>query len=260
MKLDIVKTVKNIWKPGISTSKETELTPSEIEAQMKLLQIFPVGDFYWYVFNVHDLSFDYVSPEVKELLNYNLEEFSVPLLFASFHADDYPYFFNFENSIIEFLETLSPEQKLKYKFRYDYRLKKKDGTYLRIMQQSLALQLDENNKVSKVLGVHTDISHLKKNGIPMLSFIGLDGEPTMIDVKVKELFKPVKNSLLTKREMDIVELLFEGKSSEEIGLKLFISKQTVDKHRSNILNKTNCKNTAELIGKVIKTDWFNANH
>ncbi len=51
---------------------------------------------------------------------------------------------------------------------------------------------------------------------------------------------------LTPREMDIVSLIFKGKSSKEIGEQLFISKATVDKHRSNILQKTGCKNTTEL--------------
>jgi DNA-binding NarL/FixJ family response regulator len=43
-----------------------------------------------------------------------------------------------------------------------------------------------------------------------------------------------------------------GLSNQEIADKLFISKRTVDKHRANILEKTGCKNTANLVVYAIK--------
>jgi len=51
---------------------------------------------------------------------------------------------------------------------------------------------------------------------------------------------------LTDREIEIVKLLMKGKSSGEIGELLFISKNTVDTHRRNILEKTGLKTTVEL--------------
>lgn len=52
---------------------------------------------------------------------------------------------------------------------------------------------------------------------------------------------------LSEREKEILVLICKGLSNQEIGDKLFISKRTVDKHRSNILAKTSCKNTANLV-------------
>lgn len=57
---------------------------------------------------------------------------------------------------------------------------------------------------------------------------------------------------LSEREIEIVKLICEGLSNQEIADKLFISKRTVDKHRSNILEKTACKNTASLVMYSIK--------
>jgi DNA-binding NarL/FixJ family response regulator len=59
-------------------------------------------------------------------------------------------------------------------------------------------------------------------------------------------------SELSEREVEILLLISEGLSNQEIGDRLFISKRTVEKHRANILDKTNCKNTAGLIMYAIK--------
>lgn len=53
--------------------------------------------------------------------------------------------------------------------------------------------------------------------------------------------------LLSKREYEVLKLIAVGKKSSEIAETLFISPNTVDTHRKNILAKCDVKNTAELI-------------
>jgi DNA-binding NarL/FixJ family response regulator len=57
---------------------------------------------------------------------------------------------------------------------------------------------------------------------------------------------------LSEREMEILILICQGLSNQEIGDKLYISKRTVDKHRANILEKSESKNTAQLVVYAIK--------
>jgi DNA-binding NarL/FixJ family response regulator len=52
---------------------------------------------------------------------------------------------------------------------------------------------------------------------------------------------------LTKREQEVLQKVFEGLSTAEIAEKLFISPSTVETHRKNLLSKTGCKNSAQLI-------------
>ena len=52
---------------------------------------------------------------------------------------------------------------------------------------------------------------------------------------------------LSQREKEVLELICRGKSNQEIADQLFISKRTVEKHRANLLAKTNTKNTAQLV-------------
>lgn len=61
-----------------------------------------------------------------------------------------------------------------------------------------------------------------------------------------------KSANLSKREKEILIKICEGLSNQEIAETLFISKRTVDKHRANLLGKTNSKNTAALILFAIK--------
>lgn len=56
---------------------------------------------------------------------------------------------------------------------------------------------------------------------------------------------------LSPRELEILELLAKGKTSKEIAENLFISKTTVDTHRRNLLEKTGCRSTSELLLKVL---------
>jgi len=67
-----------------------------------------------------------------------------------------------------------------------------------------------------------------------------------------EIRPPAGDADLSDRELEILLEICKGLSNQEIGDKLFISKRTVDKHRANILAKTNCKNTANLVVYAIK--------
>lgn len=58
--------------------------------------------------------------------------------------------------------------------------------------------------------------------------------------------------ILSQREKEILLLICKGLSNQEIADRLFISKRTVDKHRANILEKTACRNTANLVVWAIK--------
>jgi DNA-binding NarL/FixJ family response regulator len=57
---------------------------------------------------------------------------------------------------------------------------------------------------------------------------------------------------LTKREKEILKLIADGLSSQEIAETLFISLRTVETHRLNLNQKLDVKNTAGLVKEAIK--------
>ena len=52
---------------------------------------------------------------------------------------------------------------------------------------------------------------------------------------------------LTSREKEILILIAEGLTNNEISEKLFLSKRTIEGHRQSLIEKTGCRNTASLI-------------
>lgn len=71
----------------------------------------------------------------------------------------------------------------------------------------------------------------------------------------KELYDNIKNnqaqqSILTRREKDVLKLLAKGLTNTEISRQLFISITTVDTHRKHLLAKLEVGNTALLISKA----------
>ncbi|MBP5370478.1 MAG: response regulator transcription factor [Bacteroidales bacterium] len=70
----------------------------------------------------------------------------------------------------------------------------------------------------------------------------------------KKTEKPILD--LTEREIEVLYNICKGLSNQEIADLLFISKRTVDKHRENLLLKTEAKNTAGLVVYAIKNGIF----
>ncbi len=61
---------------------------------------------------------------------------------------------------------------------------------------------------------------------------------------------------LTERETEVLSQICKGCSNQEIADILSISKRTVDKHRENLLLKTQSKNTANLVVFAIKNGFY----
>lgn len=64
--------------------------------------------------------------------------------------------------------------------------------------------------------------------------------------------KSEKHIFLTRRETDLLRLITEGLTYQEIADKLFLGSETVKSYRKNLLFKLNAKNTAALVRIAIE--------
>jgi DNA-binding NarL/FixJ family response regulator len=69
---------------------------------------------------------------------------------------------------------------------------------------------------------------------------------------VRESIHDHNQPLLTRREIEVLKLIAEGLTNQEIADKLFVSASTVDSHRKNLISKLQAKNTAALVRTALE--------
>jgi DNA-binding NarL/FixJ family response regulator len=69
----------------------------------------------------------------------------------------------------------------------------------------------------------------------------------------KRIVSNIEKYALTKRELQILKLITQEKTNDEISTLLCIAKRTVDSHRQNLLNKLHVKNTVGLTKIAIES-------
>lgn len=236
-----------------TTDRSTISLDLDLDIQKKVLSLVSVGEFYCTVFNMISGDIEYVSPEVEQILGIRPKELTLPILAGRIHPDDRLLVQSCEATAKQFFADLDPEKYFHYKVRYDYRLMKHNGSYARFLQQAIPINYSTEGQVIHTFVVYTDISHLKTDQHPSLSFVGLNGKPSFIDYPILNYPHPKHARVFTPREAEILAMLWEGLESREIAEKHFISKDTVDTHRRTMLKKAGAKNTLELIRFAINT-------
>lgn len=143
----------------------------------------------------------------------------------------------------EFMNKLSLEERIKYKLVYSVRLLNDQGEWIRLLVNDSILEFDKKGNIWLVLRTF-DIDHTR----------GLDEKGCVYfinHVTNQVVFKMFSSEqclpLLTKRECEVLTHLSNGMSSKQIAELLFISANTVNNHRRNILRKMNVNNVAEAV-------------
>jgi len=80
--------------------------------------------------------------------------------------------------------------------------------------------------------------------------------PLLANVLTSLAVEEENPEVLTMREREVLKLLVEGKRTIEIAAALYISPHTVRRHRSNIMEKLNIKNLADLVKYAISQSYI----
>ncbi len=145
------------------------------------------------------------------------------------------------------------EEKQRYKFSYNFRLRKKDGTYTSMSLVSKIISFNKKGKILLDFGMITPVNHILQSDKIFLniskSINDLDYETVL-----QEEYNPEATTglNLTERELEIIHLLKQGMDSKEMANHLCLSEHTVRNHRRNILKKTNTNKVTELLSLLNK--------
>lgn len=250
--MDKASKLMGIWE-AIPKVLAEQLDLSQTEIINRYMDVFHFGAYFYVIFNTRIGEMEYVNPNVEQVLGYTPEEFRFQFLLDNIHPDDLPYYYHYEQSAVRFFSGLAPELFFKYKFAYDYRVKTKYNNYKRVQQQVVPLYYFPEGG-ARTLAIFTDLTHFNMQGIPKLSFIGMQGAPSYYNVHLNDEFLLSLN-LFSKKEWEILHLMVQGLTSEAIAEKLYRSIHTVRNHRKHILEKSGCENVQELLVKSIREGW-----
>lgn len=199
------------------------------------------------VYDMHRNNYLLVSEEQKRLFGYGQNEqqhFEIDQLYQSIHPDDLAFVLETDRLVYDHYAQMKTEEKKDYKLVRSFRTKNMEGIYKHYLHQSVVFEQDRNGKAWLVLVISHLLSDPVSSNKPKRWFINMktgklhlfnnDGDST-------------SNSLLSKRELEVLVLLARGYDSVNISDKLHISVNTVNNHRQNILRKTQSENTTQAV-------------
>lgn len=241
--------VKNLWSENTDYrhSAKDEDNFKSIEEFLQTLGSLSIGEYFMYIINPNSAIFEYVSPQAESILGYHPNEYTAELCVQIVHPDDLDDVIDIQQKIANFSMEIIPEERMNYKFTYDFRVLDKKGNIHQIHLQHFFYELSKNLLPNRVFCLATDISQIKVGGKPTMHIYNIKNG-------LNSLLQPKTNSSLnlTKKEKEIVEYLFKGYTSQDIADAIGLSKHTVDTHRRNMLKKNDCSNTSELFSLYFK--------
>jgi len=194
-----------------------------------------------YVFDWRTNSLPY-KKGIHKLLGYTDNDFTPEVLASYIHPDDAVRYTKLIKLTNEWIRELKPEP-FTVEVAIDYRIRHASGHYLKVMRQSTVFERCRNASPKSALNLITNLTGIKNETSVELAVTNLHTGEVILENKVRT--DDVHQ--FSYRELEIMRMLKEGKTSETIAELLFISRHTVDTHRRNMLLKTGCKSTIELI-------------
>ncbi len=242
-----LKALFALWESQRFSNAPSQL-PELIKQSLVLNAILQKQPCITCIMEVRTSQYLYMSNQAEAITGYPVADFmqaGSAFMYPLVHPDDIGYVMNISQISWQFRLALRAAQRMNYRASYDYRLKKKDGTYVRLLQQSTPLEVDEKGNITYMLIVCSDITHFKKSTGIVFTFSSLDGKTCSVYDFDEHMLKAAE--LPSEREQDVLRLMAKGYSSKLIADQLNLSYHTIITHRHNMLTKTYCKNSGELI-------------
>ncbi len=221
----------------------------KVDRTFGLMPLFP--NQFLYVVN-------YTTEEVihargfEQVLGYPDHRVDLPLIYGIWHPDDAPLLAAItERTGRELTRMQPPLRPFEVTLTLDYRVRKANGDYIKVQRQTTVFSVDEvTNRTISTFSLCRDISNLKTSTRVGWQWEGRGAEKLAFPELREELdYRP------TTREMEVLKRMVQGMASKAIAEALHISTHTVNTHRRNLLDRTGCRNTAELVRLSTAQGW-----
>jgi DNA-binding CsgD family transcriptional regulator len=204
------------------------------------------GPSFFYLFDFVHMRYLYVSESITDLMGgYTAVDWiqnGPDWVLSLVYPEDVCRLKKLHKALFDFYYTLPREERKEYKYIWEFRLTRKDGQVIWLMQQGAFIEIDADGRPMVTFDTISDTTHFKKDNSMTLTMFKRPESP-----RLKLYFPIYGDQSFTKREVELIRLLSEGLSSKEIAERLFISSHTVDTHRRNILKKSGFKDSNKMI-------------
>jgi len=203
------------------------------------------------VFDMFQKKYVFVRSRFKDSLGYDeqkAKEEGFSYFFSLMHPEDLPMVIDTSTRALRFMNQLSSAEKQNYKSVFEYRLKDSSGKYIRFLQQEATLELDLKGTIWLILILLDVCPNQQDAKVFQRSLIDIrTGKPVLFSTDDKNV-----EYILSKREIEVLGFLNKGLQSKEIAERLYLSVNTVNNHRQNIIRKMGLNNTSEAISYARK--------
>ncbi|MFY1046927.1 response regulator transcription factor [Chryseobacterium sp. GP-SGM7] len=168
------------------------------------------------------------------------------------HPADIPFVIKAEQTIVEKMVEIGSEHQRFLKPSYCFRMKTRKGNYELFHHQAIHTLENESSFLIQSVNIHTNIQHITSENSHIVLLTGIGPRQDFYQFKIEQnlLSLQTEGDHLTKRENEVLSLIAKGYSGREISAVLVLSEHTIRTHRRNILKKTKCRNSKELVKKA----------
>ncbi len=237
---------------------EKDLDYSILEKYRSLLSYLnEIESSSYEIFDLYKKKHIFFSPKFGAMLGFSADDLLVENEInydERIHRDDILSMFKVGNYFTRMGFSTKREEMMNYTLVSDFRIRNKKDEYVRVIKHYKVVEIDRHGNAWLVLCIITmspdqDVTHPHRakliNNTTGEFFYFIDEE----ELKINKA--PISN-----REIEILDLISQGYSSKMISDKLFISTNTINTHRQNIIKKLEVSNTAEAVAKAKERQWI----
>ena len=178
----------------------------------------------------------------ESFLGYKDEKINLGTYLDKIHPEDVDVVGRIGTATIEHTHS-NPNNNQDNVLYISFRIRNSEGDYIKVLSQSSVYETDQNGHMISSLIKVSDLSFIEDGEVVRYKFVAENLDQEAFKNKIYHSSK----DLFTDRELDIIQEIAKGKSSQEIAEGLEISKHTVATHRKKIMKKSGCHSAEELL-------------
>jgi DNA-binding CsgD family transcriptional regulator len=240
------------------------------------LDDLPEGKSFVYLASCDEARLILMEPSPRQVTGFTIEEMmagGIDMQISRIHPEDLASLYDKALRIIRNNAVAAQHGRRTIPLVLNYRIRRADGEWREVLETKVFRYFKDGSR-DRVLGKLVDITDQATNDrYEAQQFLADPGNDYPI---LNSLHKFKKNTErlpllpstqeaavipegigeITRREKEILHLIGAGFSTKQIAAQLFISINTVQTHRGNLLRKLQVKNSMELIREVSKAFWL----